>query len=366
MHPQQAPNPGYDQPVPPQPPQQTPKRTNWLLLGGIGAGLVVIVLVAAVAVVLMRPNRAAPPVAQSSSHLGNQASAQASVQAEELFYQSIQNASHQPVFHIGMIRSHYRDKAGADAGKEPAALWSSVSELDTTKADYRNVYAYRLPDAKTFFIGRCLTGRDLRDFTPNASRPATLPAAAVALNSLQEATQKLPNAACPLLGVNPSGTVELATARLNDGVFPVGFATEEAARWTSAVKAYKLFTVKDEGMVTKDGRRLRKVSFAPRDGVTDANRQLYRAFTQIAGSVTKQSAYSLITIGLNNAGGISGYYLVDESTKLPVYSELANTLSEAEFSSGSAAGAFNVVRTRQNYSYGRLTLDERTPLDFAA
>ena len=146
-------------------------------------------------------------------------------------------------------------------------------------------------------------------------------------------------------------------------MFPVGFDQNDATKWVADLKSKQLFDIKDEGQVNKDGKSLRKVSFTPKASVKDANRQLFAAFQTVAGEITLSNAYSFITLGYANEGGVKGYYLIDEATKLPVYSELSST--DISPSEGSALSAFNLVRTKQNYSYGGpLTLTDKSSLDF--
>lgn len=288
-------------------------------------------------------------------------------QAEALFYDTVQNASKQPIFRVGMFRAGYISTADADAGKF-SGVWSSVGELDTTKSDFRSAYIYRLPEAEKFEVGRCLSGRDLQNFGALADRPSTLPGAVEYLKTARRAAEGLAFSSCPQYGVNPGGIVDLAPTRLNDGVFPVGFTEEDAKKWINEIKPKNLFDIKDEGEETKDGKKLRKLSFAPKRGVTGINEQLTAAFRTVAGpnATDLRAAYSFIPIGLMGEGSVKGYYLIDEATKLPVYSELQYAPNEAggDTSTGLSA-SFNVIRTKQNYSYGGpLTLDETSALDF--
>ena len=289
--------------------------------------------------------------------------AQNSAQAEQLFYDTLQNASKQSVFRIGSYRGYFVNENDANQGKL-AAVWTSVGELDAAKSDYRNVYIYRFSDTNQFTVGRCIGDQDMRPFTiRTADRPTTMDSAVEMLDKLQSAKAEPVASPCPHYGVYPFGARDLAPARLSDGVFPVGFDQNDATKWVADLKSKQLFDIKDEGQVNKDGKSLRKVSFTPKASVKDANRQLFAAFQTVAGEITLSNAYSFITLGYANEGGVKGYYLIDEATKLPVYSELSST--DISPSEGSALSAFNLVRTKQNYSYGGpLTLTDKSSLDF--
>lgn len=332
-------------------PQPTlpPKKSRAPLF--IIIGVVLVVVIAAAIFMWLKP--------ASSPSQGPQNSAQ----AEQLFYDTLQNAAKQPVFRIGSYRGYFVNENDANHGKL-AAVWSSVSELDTAKSDYRNVYVYRFSDTDKFTVGRCIGDQDMRPFTlSRADTPTTMDSAVELLNNLQSAKADSTASPCPYYGVYPFGVRDLAPARPNDGVFPVGFDQNDAAKWVGDVKSKQLFDIKDEGQVTKDGKTLRKVSFAPKSATKDANKQLFAAFQAVAGEITLSNAYSFMTLGYSNEGSVKGYYLIDESTKLPVYSELSST--DISPSDGSALSAFNLVHTKQNYSYGGpLTLDNKSKLDF--
>lgn len=333
------------------PPQPKPSNTRIIII----AAIVGVAVLGIAAFLLFKPS--IPQNSDSNSD----------PKAETLFYETLKNAAAQKIFRVGMYRGYYASEEHANANNLQTE-WSTVSELDTAKRDYRNLYIYKLPGSDKYTVGRCLTGQDLQPFlTPNADMPTTMEGAVALLGKLQAAEEHPPTTTCSLLGVQPVGAIELAAARLNDGVFPVGFTEAEATTWTDAVKSQNLFAIKDEGTVTKDGKTLRKISFAPKKDATNVNKKLYDAFANIAsegkGEVPIQAKFSFISISYSNEGGIKGYYLIDESTKLPVYSELSNT--DVTPSDGQSLRAFNVVRTKQNYSYGGpLTLNASSQPDF--
>jgi hypothetical protein len=332
-------------------PQPTLPPKKFRALPFIIIGVVVLAIVLAAAFMWLKP-------AGSPSH-GSQNSAQ----AEQLFYDTIQNASKQPVLKFGSYRGYFANENDANQGKL-AAVWTSTSELDTTKSDYRNVYIYRFSDTDKFTVGRCLGDQDLRPFTARkADLPTTMDGAVEMLGKLQSAKADSGASPCPHYGVYPFGVRDLAPARLSDGVFPVGFDEKDSAKWVQDIKAKQLFDIKDEGTVNKDGKTLRKVSIVPKAAAKDVNKQLFAAFQAIAGEINLSNAYAFMTLGYSNEGGVKGYYLIDESAKLPVYSELSST--DISPSDGAALSAFNVVRSKQNYSYGGpLTLDATSKPDF--
>ena len=69
--------------------------------------------------------------------------------------------------------------------------------------------------------------------------------------------------------------------------------------------------------------------------------------------------YEFISVGPVNTGSVGGFYLIDESTKLPVYSELYNTNPDKD---DKDRGRQNIARTKQTYAFGQplaLTLESQ-------
>ncbi len=336
-----------------QPQPNRPKSKRLIVI----AAAAVVIVAAGVAVWLTRP-------------AGNQAKAPA---AESLFYDVLGNAAQQPIVRVGMYRATFPDKIAADAGINPAAESSTVSEIDTGAGDYRNLYVYRNVGDTNVTMGRCLGLRDSRNFSPSAQRPASIKAAAQNLGTIQESPERLPFSPCPQLGLYPTGSPDHAAARLSDGIFPVTLTKAQSDKWVIKMKAAALFDVRDEGLVTKDGRPLRKLSFAPKAGVTKVNEQLYDIFYE-AGEIDQIKAmnnpearyqYEFIAVGVVNHGDVSGFYLVDEVTKLPVYSELKGLAPDRPMTSPADAAGNNLARTKQNYAFsGPLKLDASSKLDF--
>jgi len=118
--------------------------------------------------------------------------------------------------------------------------------------------------------------------------------------------------------------------------------------------------------VRKDGKTLRKLRLTPvqENGV---NQRLFDIFYQAAEIEKVKDAgwqHGFISINPSNTGSVGGFYLIDEKTNLPVYSELYGTNPDKQSGESPAAGK-NIARTKQNYRFPAeliITLD--TPLDF--
>ncbi len=293
--------------------------------------------------------------------------------AEQKLYRALGQAARQQRLRLSMYRATWPTSSAADTGINPVGEASTISEIDTAAKDYRSLYAYRYAGDAHFTMGRCLGRQDYRNFDPEAQRPTSLAGAAANLGRIQWATQDLAFSPCPRLGLYPAGLPDVASARLSDGFFPVTLTDRQADNWVQQVSQAALFNVKDEGHVTFEGRHLRKLSFTPKSGrVGVTNQRLFDIF-ESAGEIEQikrdhpdgQYLYEWISIGTLRHGDIAGYYLIDEATGLPVYSQLQGLAPDRASGSGSSqAIGSNVARTKQRYSFGApLTLTADTPLD---
>lgn len=344
-------------PTPPvNPDAQSPKRRwpRWSIVGvGILAGLT--------GFLLWFPRQEAAPQNRLE---------QPPNRAETAFYTMLGNAAHQQRLRVTMYHATYASRADAKAGRNPSTVHATISEIDTISKDYRNVYAFTFKDSEIYEVGRCIGQRDFRNFSDSAAeKPRSLEAAVQKLSSLQEAAVVLPNNPCTHVGIASIalGQPTLAAARLSDGIMPVTISEAQAKKWKTALQQADLFAVKDDGMVTKDGRRLHKYSFISRAKRQDANSQLYKLFYEHAEIKKLQQAspraewvYEFINLGHVQSGTLGGYYLVDDTKQLPVYSELALTPTVDKEDANKAG----LVRSKQKYAYPeKLTIDPATPLE---
>lgn len=270
-----------------------------------------------------------------------------------------------------MYRETFATKADADKRQNPGSQLSSVSELDTAAKEYRSVFAHNVFDKPKFDIGRCMGNDTYNDnYRSTNERPDSLKKAAQDLESrVYKISQPLRFIPCPYLGIIPQSVPDLAVARLSDGVFPVTLSKQQAETWVRKVEEASLFEVRDDGMVEREGKQLRKISFKPRSN--DVNKQLYDIFYEAA-EIDKAKRehpnasweYGFISVNPSNTGGVGGYYLIDEQADLPVYSELYGTNPDRDPKETNTAGR-NIARTKQQYTYPKqLTITTKTPLEF--
>lgn len=293
---------------------------------------------------------------------------------ETLFYDTLGNAAKQQQYRIAMYRATYANKADADSAQNVGTQTSSVAEIDNIAGKARSVYATSVVDAPNFHMGRCLDGAVYGDNFRKGVNPhsTSLQETAELLRTNQKLFRIVETASlsvCPTLGVTQVGGLDLASYRYSDGVFPVTLTDTQAENWKNKVKEAKLFALKDEGVVERDGKKLRKISFTPKDE-TSVNKMLNDIFLETA-EVAKIKAehpnaqvdFEFISIGTNNTGSVGGFYLIDEATKLPAYSELYSTNPDRPLSRQDAS-ELNIARTKQTYAFGKLlSLTMDSPLE---
>lgn len=341
-----------------------PHERKKIVAVGILAAVIVLVaaaVIAAVAFLGARPARESARTEQSS-------------QAEALFYDALGNAAKQQQLRVAMYRATYANKADADSGKNIGTQTSSVAEIDNSAGKSRSVYATNVVDAPNFHMGRCLDGAVYSDnFRTGVNPPTTSLAETAELLRTNQKLYRITEAAsmsvCPKLGVSPFGVIDLASYRYSDGVFPVTLTDTKAENWKNKVKEAKLFTFKDEGMVERGGKQLRKVSFTPKDetSVNDTLNNIYMETAEVAKVKAEHPKaevdYEFISIGTRNTGSVGGFYLIDEATKLPVYSELYSTNPDRALNREDSS-ELNMARTKQTYAFGMsLSLTMDSPLE---
>lgn len=312
--------------------------------------------------------------ALSSSKKENKNTDTGSEAAAVSFYDALAKGAAQQNIRVAQYRTTYANQADLEAKTDPGFIQSSIAELSNNK--FRTVYAQRLYDADKpeFRMGRCIDGVAYIDglgsaFGSQRPAPKTLPEANEYLKQMYRSTVEGGFVVCPYLGLMPAGSIDLAPARLSDGLMPVTLTEAQASNWKNKLKAANLFTVKDEGTVMHGGKQVRKYSFTPRGDALIVNEKLYEIFYE-TGEIEKimrehpdaQWKYEFLSINGANNGGIKGYYLVDETSGLPVFSELKG-IQEDKANDRDVARA-NIGYNKQTYAYPTApTVELTTPLE---
>ncbi len=259
-----------------------------------------------------------------------------------LFYDTLSNASQQTKEHFAFDSTGYQSQDAQSSG-QPADRLTSVSEFDTKTKAYSTVYA----SGGTYDgVGRCVNGQI---YTLSADKFASSYADAVALLSQPFSVATKPPETTSPCAYNSA----YRYGKLTDGIIPIGLTKQQADSWITYIKGVNMFKLKDEGMVTYQGKSGHKISFtlgsygsqkiltdsfyfAQRDGATG----------QKGGNKVDPTYFDDI---LGEAGGVdlSGYYIIDETTKLPIYSQFT------KHATPDTADTFAPLTTQQQYSYNQ-------------
>lgn len=290
------------------------------------------------------------------------------------FYDALAKGASQKNIRVAQYRTTYATRADLESKNDPGFIQSSIGELVNNK--YRSVYAQRMYDKTDFSMERCMDGVSYWDglgtaFGAQRPAPKTLAESNEYLKQMYRVTEAVQFTVCPYVGVMPGGTLDLAPARMSDGFMPVTLSDSQAANWKAKLQAANLFAIKDEGITEHNARQLRKYSFEPRGDISTINEQLYNIFYE-TGEIEKimreqpkaEWKYEFISINAANNGGIKGYYLIDEQTGLPVFSELQGLGEDKVKDPASPVKKANLGYNKQSYAYPSApTIELNTPLE---
>lgn len=287
------------------------------------------------------------------------------------FYTMLENSAKQGRLKIAMFRQTFATKADADSGQNAGSTQSSVSQVDDQAQKHANVYAFEVGGAgKGFRVGRCYDGKPYGVADAESNSTLTLQAAVDRLKQpLMPVEPRSVIDSCALIGVPPEAVADLAYARVSDGVMPVTLSGDQAKTWIESLKQYDMFIVKDEGSQERDGKQLKKISFTVKDEFkNNANSTLNGVFEDSVGfnampeHQKKAYRYAFLPINPGMTGSIEGYYLIDEKSNLPVYSELKGVNRDRD--PGTPQAGRNIARTKQTYNFNPNDfISANTPLE---
>jgi len=259
-----------------------------------------------------------------------------------LFYDTLSNASQQTKEQFALDLTGYQSQAAQTSGQTPDRL-TSLSEFDTTTKAYSTVYA----SGGTYDgVGRCVNSQI---YTLTEDKFAANYDEAVALLSQPFSVATTPPATTSPCAYNGA----YRYGKLTDGIIPIGLTKQQADSWTTYMKGINMFVLKDEGTVKYQGKSGHKISFTL--GTYNSQKILSDSFyfaqrdgaTGQKGGNKVDPTYFDDTLGAGGGTDLSGYYIIDEAAKLPIYSQ---------FTAHAAAGAadsFAPLTTQQQYGYGK-------------
>lgn len=245
---------------------------------------------------------------------------------------------------------------GVDTATPPQDDQLSFSEFDAATKKFNTINA-AVTSRGAAEAEKCLDGKPHRYLIEGK----TLAALVEGLNSpsTREGAYTDPNGPYSPCNVERSRRV----GKFSDGVIPVGMTADQVKSWLGYFKARNLFTVKDEGKTEYKGKQVRKLSFtvnpergnmglfyAVRDGDTSQTNGLNFNWEENFGMQ--------IGADLANPPSMTGYYLVDEQTKLPVFSEFTSAVPQ-----GKQPAEVPSFKQKAEYTYpSQLTITNDTKL----
>lgn len=289
-----------------QPTGVPPKKTKRLVLVIVGALLLVSLVWAAISFM------------SKSSAPGTNGQPTA---ATQLFDDMLATAAAKKLVQLTYAERGYESRAAFEAKQVRDRLYS-VAEFDLNTKDYRAVYANELGSGglNYYMVRRCLDGKMYRG-GDNAFAYRTVEDVKTALTQPFTVTVADSEAQdCSLTNSNRPG-------RLTDGVIPIGLDEQQIEGWLAALHEDNFLQVEDKGMTTYDQKSVRKLQMTTSSigGVgsfyTAAKNGAGLQLTDDGGEAGADS-YRLDHMATSN--NISGFYLIDEATKLPVYSEFVS------------------------------------------
>lgn len=259
-----------------------------------------------------------------------------------LFYSTLSNASQQTKVHFAFDSTGYPSQAAQSAGQTPDRL-TSVSEFDTGSKAYSTVYA---SGGSYDGVGRCVNNQI---YTLTDDKFAASYDEAVALLSQGFSVATTPPATTSPCAYNGA----YRYGKLTDGIIPIGLTKQQADSWTTYLKGVNMFVLKDEGMVQYQGKSGHKISFTL--GTYNSQKLLSDSFyfaerdgaTGQKGGNKVDPTYFDDSLGEAGGADLSGYYIIDEAAKLPIYSQFT------KHATPDTADSFAPLTTQQQYQYDK-------------
>lgn len=278
--------------------------------------------------------------------------------AAKLFYAMMSNTAQQTTVHMAHYSTEYQNQAAKDK-HDPSntTIDNSVAELDLKSKTYSSMFV--TGDGVIPIQGRCIKNVE---YAQNVDKGIDLTSIAQAEQDLNKNPSHPATAAEKYSGKDGpcSYSSPFRYGKLTDGIIPLGFSATQTKNWLDYLQQSNMFALKDEGTAAYNGQSGRKISFTL-NHTTD-----YLFYAQRDGTSTKVGANNtdetLFDRLLDPGAGsnLSGYYIIDEKTDLPIYSEFHDEAVPGQESQ------FTPYDSKQHYSYPTsLSMDQNTQLEFA-
>ncbi|HSX07570.1 MAG TPA: hypothetical protein VLG11_01625 [Candidatus Saccharimonadales bacterium] len=277
--------------------------------------------------------------------------------AAKLFYATLSKTAQQTTVHLAHYSTEYQNQAAKDK-HDPGntTIDNSVAEFDLKSKTYSSLYVGG--DGVIPLQGRCIKNVE---YVQDVDK-------GIDLTSIAQAEQDLKNPSHPASDAEKFDSKDgpcsynspFRHGKLTDGIIPMGFSPTQTKNWLDSIQLNNMFALKDEGSASYNGQSGRKISFtlnhttdflfyAQRDGTSN----------KVGANNTDSTLFDRL---LDPGAGtnMSGYYIIDEKTDLPIYSEFHDEAVPGQESQ------FIPYDSKQHYSYPTtLSMDKNTQLEFS-
>lgn len=274
---------------------------------------------------------------------------QSSNGASERFYGMIEAAAQKD-----KIRYAYTMSQEALSGESGIDV-KSLNEYDAASGEYSSAYA---SEAILASVGRCVKGKE---YLSAAGLPDNLEMTEDVLKGSFELSD----------GRFSAGACDYDKARYNgdftDGILAVGLTADQAKSMADALRKDQPATLTDEGKTTYKGKAARKISFELGRTATGKSYQsdaFFFAFRDGTGDgvganvPVDQIGKHFDSIFQIPPVGLRGFYLIDETTNLPLYRFIETFPDD-----GQGSDEFARTTIMSEYAFpDSLTMDEKTQL----
>lgn len=269
--------------------------------------------------------------------------------ASDIFYKMLETAGQKTKVHF------LYELTKGQAQDFPPVYVRSLSEYDSTTHEYSMIYVSESLSVRT---ERCVKGKEY--IAADRSVDTLAQAEAAVAGEWRASDGRFPTRTCQYNQARYQGS-------FTDGVLPVGATAGQMKNMIDGLKLRNGIAFKDEGNASYNGKKGRKISFEVSKAKTGSEHKaniFFFAYRDGTSSKVAANIPDLNKIDDNFESRLhdstpfpelKGFYIIDESTSLPIYSELETTAGEIK--------DFTPTVQRSVYDFPQaLTMDAKTPL----
>lgn len=267
--------------------------------------------------------------------------------AETTFYKMVETAGQKT-----KVRFLY-ETTRAQTQDFPAVYVRSLAEYDASNHDYNLVFVSESISPRA---ERCVKGKEYKP----VGDLDTIADAEAAIAGEWRVNDRFPIGTCKYNQARYQGS-------FTDGVLPVGATATQAKNMVDGLKSRQAIHFTDEGKASYNGKQGRKISFEISKAKTGSESKANLFFYAFRDGNTSKVAANIPDLNKIDDNfesrlhdttphpELKGFYIIDEATSLPIYSELETTPGEIQ--------DFTPTIHRSVYEFpNSLTMDDKTPL----